>query len=76
MVCTGKSKEWIREESVKLMHVETKKYLSANPRYVFSAPINGQLEVACSGKDGSSTLWAAQASHLNTVEAEPVATGH
>ncbi|CAO3696660.1 unnamed protein product [Umbelopsis ramanniana] len=60
VVCTGKSKEWMREESVRLVHVETKKYLSTSPRFTFAAPISGQLEVSCGGKDGSITLWAAQ----------------
>ncbi|KAJ2963082.1 hypothetical protein NQZ79_g1862 [Umbelopsis isabellina] len=64
VVCTGKSKEWMREDGIKLMHTETKKYLSTNPKYSFAAPIPGQLEVACSTKDASSALWAAQASIL------------
>lgn len=60
VVCTGKAKEWMREDGIKLVHVETKKYLSANSKYSFAAPIPGQLEVACSTKDGSFALWAAQ----------------
>lgn len=68
VVCTGKAKEWMREDGIKLVHVETKKYLSANSKYSFAAPIPGQLEVACSTKDGSFALWAAQASILNEAK--------
>ena len=68
VVCTGKSKDWMREESVRLVHVETKKYLSTSPRFTFAAPISGQLEVSCGGKDGSITLWAAQVRMFNNAE--------
>jgi hypothetical protein len=68
LVCTGKSKEWMREESVRLVHVETKKYLSTSPRFTFAAPISGQLEVSGGGKDGSITLWAAQVRTLTNAE--------
>jgi dolichyl-phosphate-mannose--protein O-mannosyl transferase len=49
---------WRQGVGVNLQHVETKRYVSCDPRYVYSHPIPGQLEVSC-GSDSS--FWVADA---------------
>ncbi|KAJ3341450.1 hypothetical protein HDU93_004851 [Gonapodya sp. JEL0774] len=50
---TRGAKVWIREEPVRLVHVESGKYLGAAANYKYGNPIAGQLEVA--GYAGGST---------------------
>ncbi|KXS13192.1 stromal cell-derived factor 2-like protein 1-like protein [Gonapodya prolifera JEL478] len=57
---TRGSKVWRREESVRLHHVETAKYLGASSTLKYGNPINGQIEVAgYVGAGVTQTTWRA-----------------
>ncbi|KAI9209795.1 MIR motif-containing protein [Polychytrium aggregatum] len=59
VVCVDRSeKYWFRESQVRLQHVDTNKFLSANKGIHFNNPIPGQLEIACSGSQGANEVWA------------------
>ncbi|CAG8799228.1 13051_t:CDS:2 [Gigaspora margarita] len=61
LVCINTSSSyWFREQKVRLMHVETSSYLSANSEMVYNNPIHGQIEVAASSSNDKNTEWIAQ----------------
>jgi len=47
----------MREQPVKLQHVDTKMFLSSNEKFKFGHPISGQLEVAASKNSGKNEEW-------------------
>ncbi|PVU97418.1 hypothetical protein BB559_002048 [Furculomyces boomerangus] len=54
------SKQWLREEAIKLKHAETKKYLQALSNKAYNRPIDGHMEVSCSANPSKKAdSWAA-----------------
>ncbi len=51
---------WYLTNLMILEHADTKKYLSADKRYAFGHPINGQLEVCARNQQTKSEQWIAQ----------------
>ncbi|CAG8662602.1 4676_t:CDS:2 [Acaulospora colombiana] len=61
LICVDTSaKYWLREQKIKLLHVDTSLYLSSNKEMVYNNPINGQIEVAASSRNDKNTEWIAQ----------------
>ncbi|KAI9332991.1 MIR motif-containing protein [Obelidium mucronatum] len=61
IVCIDKKdKVWKREGKVRVLHVSTQKFLSANARHKFSNPIPGQLEVCAVKGAGQNEVWQVQ----------------
>eukprot|EP00698_Gefionella_okellyi_P005959 TRINITY_DN15390_c0_g1_i1.p1 TRINITY_DN15390_c0_g1~~TRINITY_DN15390_c0_g1_i1.p1 ORF type:complete len:214 (-),score=8.17 TRINITY_DN15390_c0_g1_i1:27-668(-) len=56
--CDGKF--WARGESVRLVHVDTNKYLYSSTQFRYPQPIAGQQEISCSQRrSGGDTDWTA-----------------
>ncbi|KXN67736.1 hypothetical protein CONCODRAFT_86801 [Conidiobolus coronatus NRRL 28638] len=54
-------KEWLREEPIGLVHVDTNKHLTCNEKYKYNHPISGHIEVSAASKSSSDELkWLAQ----------------
>lgn len=51
-----KSRYWVKNESMRLKHVDTGMWLSLSGN-VYGRPIFGQLEVVCSEKSDTSSYW-------------------
>lgn len=51
--------QWMRDQKVKLKHVETGAYLSSSPDKRYGRPISGQLEICGKSKAGKNELWIA-----------------
>lgn len=51
-----KSRYWMKNESVKLKHIDTGMWLSLSGN-TYGRPIFGQLEVVCSTSPDSTSLW-------------------
>jgi dolichyl-phosphate-mannose--protein O-mannosyl transferase len=62
LLCTESHSYWVRDEEVRLQHVDTSKYLYSSKDFVFRHPIPGQLEVSAAGFRGSARelLWMAE----------------
>eukprot|EP00301_Raphidiophrys_heterophryoidea_P021751 c6085_g1_i2.p2 GENE.c6085_g1_i2~~c6085_g1_i2.p2 ORF type:complete len:223 (-),score=42.24 c6085_g1_i2:374-1003(-) len=52
--CKGR---WRKGKKIKLLHVETQKYLTADSRFAFPRPIAGQLEISCAN---NKDIWQAE----------------
>eukprot|EP00002_Diphylleia_rotans_P012921 TRINITY_DN2523_c0_g1_i1.p1 TRINITY_DN2523_c0_g1~~TRINITY_DN2523_c0_g1_i1.p1 ORF type:complete len:217 (+),score=25.43 TRINITY_DN2523_c0_g1_i1:65-715(+) len=51
---------WKRGQSIRLRHVETRKFLSSNPQYRYQNPIPGQQEVVCGDQPNQMTVWRSE----------------
>ncbi|KAJ3048654.1 Stromal cell-derived factor 2-like protein 1 [Rhizophlyctis rosea] len=60
VVCPDKkSGFWLRENPIRLQHIQTKKYLSSSGDRQFGRPIQGQLEISGANSAGAGELWVA-----------------
>ncbi|KAJ3215615.1 Stromal cell-derived factor 2-like protein 1 [Dinochytrium kinnereticum] len=61
VICQNKKdKFWLREQKIRLQHVETGKFLSSNIKYQFRNPIPGQLEISAVSGQGANEIWHVQ----------------
>ncbi|KAI9092394.1 MIR motif-containing protein [Phlyctochytrium arcticum] len=61
VICVEKGElDWNRESQVRLRHVDTNKYLAANPQFTYRINPAGQVEVSGVGSTGLETHWIAQ----------------
>lgn len=58
---SSSSNLWMRGQSVRFRHVDTGKFLAAQPKAKYNSPIPGQLEVCAVGSArDANTVWATQ----------------
>lgn len=60
--CAHALDNFVRNQPIKLRHVSTDRYLSANKAVAYRAPVNGQLEVFASSpsdKSAKDIVWTA-----------------
>ena len=58
--CLEAGDYWVREKRVRLVHVDTGRFLSSSVRHQFRHTITGQLEVAAVNSKSEDNVWIAQ----------------